>query len=429
MTDGEQAPPPPTLGPASVPPSPPGWRPRLPWDPGTTIAVAAIAVVLLLLAGLLLAGSSGGGGPPSTTGGVTYVSAVSTGRQAGSLHGSWELVNTFGLDLANATTVPLNFSTLGNCTFTSFSGALPTSLTIPAFAGSLTSGALAEWLFTYRSPGTGAELAVAVTAGVANLVVEISGAGCPGLGSNITPVPSNVVDSPTAVAALDAAGGSTFLAAHPKGVSLLATLFPFTLGSSAVSVYWQLSYTTCPVLFSSGPPSGHPGVIFSASVNGTTGLVVPGSAHTGVCGGPGTTPIGSALGLGFPTTIVGAGTGGTIASQGCTSGDYCYSIPIVMTADNVTPGDFQIQVTGHNGTLIPTAGYAVLTITGQVLVYSLGPVETAWSSGSGGANTSLSSTMTLLIDVGATNPAGAGYSLTLTGTGPFANSSEGTSLP
>jgi hypothetical protein len=386
--------------------------------------VAAVSVVLILLAGLLVSGATGGGGPLTSAVGITYYAARGIGAQAGSPYGTWTLVDAAGIDLANATQVPLNFSAFGSCNISSFAGAIPPSLTIPKFTGSLTTGALSEWIFTYRSASPAAELDVGVTAGVANLIVEISGPNCQGLGAHFTALPTSIVDSPAAVSAVDTAGGAAFLAAHPREVSLFASVIPAGFGGPGSSVEWGVFYTTCSTYFSSPPPSEPPGATFYADVNGTSGLVVPGSVYTGTCGGPPIVPIGSALALGPPTVTVGAGTGGTVASQGCTTGDYCYSVPIVAASGNVTPGDFTLQVKGAGGSGYPAVGYAILSVAAQVVVYSTGAIEVAWSAGVGSASTPLSATMVMIVDMGTTDPTGQGYYLTLTGTGPFTRSSE-----
>jgi hypothetical protein len=417
-------------GPAVSPPLPGPWRPRLPWEPGLTVAVAAVAVVLVLLLSLALMGGSGsspaGGGSTS----VSYSSARSTGAQAAAPHGTWDLAAAIGLDLANATSVPLSLQT--NCTVTSYSGPLPTSLSIPSFTGNLASGVASEWLLAYLQPSTGYQLVVAVTDGVASLVVESSGLACSITNSTLVGLPGNVVDSPTAASAVAAAGGAAFLQAHSKGVSLEMLLFSGIPGGFNPGLEWIFGYTTCPIAFESPPPTEPAGSTFSAAVNASTGNVVPHSATNGTCGGPPPLAIGSALQLGFATLTLGAGTGGTLASQGCTSGDYCYSLPITNVSDNVTPGDFEMEVLGHNGpneTEFPAVGFAILNAAGQVVVYESGPFEHRWTSGVGNPSTLLTRSMTVTVDMGTANPAGGNYFLAVTGTGPFVGSGLGVGLP
>lgn len=430
MADEPAEPLPPPPKPESPPAPPPWWRSRLPRDSGVTVAIFAIAAVLLLLAGIALSGTSGGGGARGgTVKAVPFSSAGATATQAGSAHGTWDLESAIGLALANSTSLPLNSSAFRNCTVTTFSGPLPGSLTIPSFSGNLASGAATSWLFSYQSPVTGAELAVAVTGGVANFVVELSGPVCSTSTSNVTAFSSNPVDSSTAATAVANAGGAAFLAAHPEGVSLEMILLPFSVGGRAATPLWDFLYITCSVPLTGPQGPSPPGATFSAEVNGTSGAVVPGTARTGTCGGPPTIPISSALQLGYPTAVSGGGRGGTLASQGCVSGDYCYSLAVLVALHNITPGDFQMYVAHSDGTPFSAVGFAIVNVSGAVVVYAVGPLETHWSAGVGSSTTRLTTAMTVVVDMGAVNPAGAGYMVWVTGTGQFANSSAGWGLP
>jgi len=393
------------------------------------VAVAAIAVVLLLLLSLALIGAPSGS---SSAGSAAVALSAARSVAAGSapLNGTWKLAGAFGLDLANATTVPLNLTTNPNCTVTSYSGPLPGSLKIPSFAGNLSSGDAAEWLLEYVQASTGYETAVAVTDGAANLVVEISGPAPECVNTNATAlgVPGNVVDSPAAASAVAAVGGTAFLQAHPRGVSLEMLLLSGALGVPLKS-QWIFGYSTCPIEFASSPPSGPAGESFSAAVNASSGEVIPRSPSNGTCNGPPPLVIGSALRFGAVSLNLEAGTGGTLASQGCTSGDYCYSAPITNASENITPGDFELQVTGLHGAEFPSVGYAVLNSAGEVVVYAYGALEAGWNPGVGNSTTLLTNNMTITVDMGTVDPAGGNYVLTFTGTGPFANSGMGFGLP
>jgi hypothetical protein len=388
-------------------------------------------VVLLLLASLaLIGGSPGNSGGGSI--GVAFSNARDTAAESAPLTGAWSLAGALGLDLTNATTLPINVNSNPNCTVTSFSGPLPSSLTIPAFTGNLSGGDAAEWLLAYVQASTGYETAVAVTDGVANLAVEISGAApdCTVANATASGIPGSAVDSPAAASAVAGDGGAAFLQAHPKGVSLEMALISGAFGFPLTNE-WLFAYSTCPLSLSSSvpPPVGPPGVTFTAAVNASSGEVVPHSAANGTCNGPPPLGIGSALRFGFASLIQGTGTGGSLESQGCTSGDYCYSIPIANASENVTPEDFEVEVTGPTGTVFPAVGYAILNSSGEVVVFAYGAVEDGWTAGVGNATTLLTNSMTLSVDMGAANPAGGNYGLTLTGAGPFANSGMGFGLP
>ena len=414
-----------------APPSGSSLAPRLPSPPhpghpraaGRT-AVAAVAVALVLLLSVVLLG---GGGTSNGTP-VTFSSARTTATLAAP-HGPWTLIAALGLGFANETTLPVNITAPPNCTITSLAGGVPSSLSIPSFHGNLTSGVATDWILAYLQPSTHSELEVSVLDGAANLVIELSGTGCASLTGDFREVPSSVVDSPMVASAVAAAGGAEFLKAHPTGVSEeMVLLSPNVTAAPAGGAVWEFVYSTCPGLLT-GPSFAGPGTMFSAAVNATTGVVVPGSPMTHVCGGPPTPTLGSALQPGTPTLIRGAGTGGTLASQGCTSGDYCYETPILAALDNVTPGDFWMNVTNATGSEFSAVGFAITNAAGQVVVFSTGPFETSWTSGVGNSSTLLTSSMTFSVDMGTVDPSGGGYFVELTGTGPFADSSEGWGLP
>lgn len=395
---------------------------------GFTVVIAVAAVLLLVLSLVFLgsSGSSGGGSTP-----VPFSSARNAVPQP-SPPGDWQLVAAAGLNLANATTLETNLSAVQNCTVTPIVGRLPSSITIPSFQGNLSTGESPEWVFDYVQPSTGAELEAIVTGGAADFVYELSGSGCTSTdAASIHGISNDIVDSPAAASAVSAAGGEAFLRAHPTGVSEeMVIINPSFSGLGAVSPEWLFLYSTCPLPLN-GSISSPSGYTFDAAVNATTGVVIPESPVNGTCGG---TPsmmetIGSALQLGAATLIQGPGSGGTIASQGCASGDYCYEVPIKAASENVTPGDFELEVTNATGSEVPVAGYAITNTVGQVVVYSLGSIETAWSSGVGTSTTLLASTMTLSLDLGTTNPSALGsLALSITGVGPFVESGEGISL-
>ena len=417
---------------ASAPgPTPAPSRPRPPREPGLLIALVAIAVVLVLLLGLVLAGDFGsGGGSTSGSIGVPFSSARSSAAEATGTHGGWELLDAIGIDLPNATSSPLNLTSLANCTVTSLTGPLPSSLALPAFHGNLSSGDAPVWLMDYREAATGAEMAVAVTNGAISLAFQVSGPQCPvSNATELGSIPNNVVDSPAAVAVAADVGGYAFLAAHPTGVTVEMFLLPqLTPEGPSSGTDWQVSYSTCPMVFGS-ESSEPPGEMFSAAVNATTGVVVAGSEYNGTCGGvvgPPAPGIGQALQLSPPALSVGMGSAGTLASQGCTSGDYCFSFPIIVATDNVTPGDFQLELfrqADENLTAFPVVGFAILSTVGQVVVYATGTLETAWTDGVGNSSTLLGAGMTLIVDMGTSNPSTGSWSLAFTGTGPFQGSS------
>jgi len=195
---------------------------------------------------------------------------------------------------------------------------------------------------------------------------------------------------------------------------------------------WQFTYSPCGFigLNSTGPTSGE---AFLASVNASSGAVLSAKPQEIDCQQNLSAPppsIFSALSLQNPELVVGTGTGGTIPSQGCTSGDYCYELIVGNATSMVEPQDFSLSVDNSTGepSTIPT-GFAILSPAGQVIVYSLGDAEMSWADGVGNATTPLEWGSMIWIDMGTTNPAGQDYFLQVQGQGPYADSAAGYSLP
>lgn len=398
-----------------------------------------MAVALLLVLALLTVGTPAPSSGVSGSTGVPFSSARHSGGSViPSAGGNWELLDAFGFDLANMTTEALDLSNLSaNCTVTSLSGPLPGSLTIPRFTGDLSSGDAAFWELGYLQPSTLSEIAVAVTDGTVALALEISGPHClPTNASGVAPIPPTVVDSTVAASATASAGAAAFLAAHPEGVSLEMGLVPSTLGGPGEPGYgypaWWFQYSTCTAFIGIINGTGPPGETFYAVVNATTGAVAPGSVTTGACGGSGAPPeaIGSVLQFGFPTLNRG-GAGGTLESQGCTGGDYCFSLPVSLATNNVTPSDFEEELMVQNSsgdTPYTAVGFAIVNSQGQVVVYSYGTVEIGWSDGVGTAETPITSTMTFWLDAGPQSPPSTNLFVAFTGIGAYSGSEESVGL-
>jgi hypothetical protein len=389
-----------------------------------------VAVALLAFLGLLQLGSLGGASGSGTA--VSFDSAQSTAFRVAP-PGPWVLIDAEGFDLATGVTLPLNLSGLQaeNCTITSLTGPLPSSLALPSFSGNLSSGLAPAWLLDLAQPSHGAELAVAVIGGTATFAVEISGGQCATGVSSLVGVTTPVVDSPVAAQAAAAAGGTAFLSAHPSGVSVDMSLIGLAaqVNSTPYPPEWGVYYTTCPFLTNSS--SQATGSEFSVGVNATTGVVVPGSAFTGTCGPVSTPPpIGTNLAFGAASLGVGPGTGGTLASQGCTSGDYCYTVPIAGVTNGVTPSDFDLEVIQPNDQVLSSVvGFAIVEPSSQVLVYSTGPFAVSWLSDAGTTLSPLTSGMTIMVDVGTANPAGTGLELEAIATGTTYSGTETVPLP
>lgn len=395
------------------------------------IAVAAIVLISAVFVAGFGRGSTGGSSPSAT--GSTFSAARSVADRFAAAHGQWTLIEGIGVALANASYLPYNGTAINaTCAPTTLAGTVPTNLSLPAFHGSLTSGEAPIWLFAYTVLGVGGELAIFELGGQVALAVELPTSCDTGLKA-FQGITTPIVDSSTAVAAAAAAGGAAFLRAHPVGVSLTMDVIG-GFASDNVSVFapeWVVSWTTCSnSIFSSNVSTS--GYQFFAAVNATTGSVVPGSVSNSTCGvsvAPPPEGIGGAITLGPPSLTVGPGTGATIESQGCNSGDNCFVVPIVFASENVTPADFELSVENYSSetTLESTEGFAIVNATGTVLVYSTGFIETQWTPAAGNAQTLLAAGMSIEVDVGPVLPSSS-LGLELIGEGPFANSGLGISL-
>ena len=395
--------------------------------PGLLLAVIVV-VALVVTFGLIGAFSgSPNGSSASGASGSTFDSARTAADSFAASYGSWHLVEGIGLALANSTILPVSNETgAHNCTTTVLVGTVPSNVSLSAYRGNLSDGTAPVWLFGFFNPTTGALLAVLLSGGVVILATEDSSGCTNGEFANAPGITGTVVDSPEAVAVAAAAGGFSFLRAHPTGVSLtMFVLGGFSFANeSQIWPVWEVEWSTCPSVFS-GEESNVSGFDFGASVNATTGLLIPGSATNSTCGGIPTPPvgIGQVLVAGAASLIVGA-AGGTIPSTGCDDSDECYSVPIVSVEGNVTPNEFELTVTNSSsGIVLPTVvGYAILTPGGGVLVYSIGPYEVTWSPELGNPASPITAGMTVVVDLGPPPPPVESLSLVFTGEGPFSDS-------
>lgn len=400
--------------------------------PGGLFAIVAVVVtaVLLISVGLLVTA----GTASRTTGAVSFYAARSMARsELGP--GNWSLFYVVGSDLWNGTSLPTSMSTApAGCTVSTYPKVLPSTLEIPAYRGDLSDGGAVVWIFEYGDAARVSEAGVVVVNGAVAEAITMSGTTCGVVFTGVSPIPSGAVDSFTAAQAIDAAGANYFLATNRTGVSLIMTLFGgFTSVAPPLSSGWTFSYSPCSGLLTGNQSGPTNGVGFLGSVNATTGAVLTASEQSVDCMPFNTTvPPGiyDAVSFGSPMVVVGSGTGGSLASQGCASGDYCYALRLTSTQMNVTPNDMSLWIQDSTGvpSLVPH-GYAFLDPQGNVLVYSTSPIESAWTSGIGTGTALLVAGDTLEIDMGSSNPAGMGYMLNIEGEGPFAGSGEGFGLP
>ncbi len=167
---------------------------------------------------------------------------------------------------------------------------------------------------------------------------------------------------------------------------------------------------------------------------------------SGLTHGPGGTPIGSAFTVENPVAGV-CPTGDTVATNGCLAAHYTYTMTIETST--VTFGSVLFEVKNSAGTVVTAAGvpaFAVLSIGGGVAAYDVIGTGAAiamtgtWSNYptatycAGGtlqcaSGSTLSSTFSVIIDMGTANPAGQGYSFVALGTGSYGGTTAPVGLP
>lgn len=274
--------PPPSSPPASAAPAAPSQAPPAPPKRNRTalyavLAVVVVGVLLLLMGSQVLSLSSSSS---SNSGPLTYSEARPIADRAvgGYEGGGWALLVAAGVDSAAAVSVPVNSSAAGseNCTLTLASGA-NTTVSVPAFSGNRTAGVAPAWEFLYRN-SDGVVAVVTVVNGGATVIGTIGGRTCTSLFGLFSPVPSTVIDSSQAGAAV-ASDAAAFLAEYPNASARFGLIGGFSLlGLSSVGAEWGVAYSTCPV----GASVSGTGTEFNATVNATDGQVIYHETRTGV---------------------------------------------------------------------------------------------------------------------------------------------------
>ncbi len=290
--------------------------------------VALVAVLLVLnLAGLIpfpipLKGGSpsggGGGGTPTT---LTFRQAEVIANQTASQRGgSWGI--GYAMAVQDPTAIPPQ--PLAPCNLLSYS---PPS-------GSLIGGGNAYvWGFEFLSlPFTGIPKALFVVVdndtGTVNSQVNDYQL-CPGISySAYAPITSTVADSPAAVAAAQAHGGTTFLGAHPSS-DVLISLEWVSVNSISWTADWAIEYF--------GPCTGGPRAALELMFNATT-LVLDQDVWSNATCYPAPTTV-------YPVTFASAGSG--------SSGTSVYYTNVTIGATNgLTTSNLGLAILQPNRTLV-----------------------------------------------------------------------------
>jgi archaeal type IV pilus assembly protein PilA len=158
---------------------------------------------------------------------------------------------------------------------------------------------------------------------------------------------------------------------------------------------------------------------------------------SGLTHGPGNTPIGSAFGVGNPSSA----TKCAVTTAGClAANDYIYTLTIESSTVTFASVIFEVKsptgafasATGHGGfDIVSVSGNAVAAWNNSATVSLAMPGASAWVypgtvvSGS----TPLTTLYTLVIDMGSVNPAGQGYTLNAVGVGSYSGTTTPITLP
>ncbi len=251
------------------------------------------ALVVALVVGVLLATGDFSPTSPSSSSGSgkyeTYRQAEPRAQSGVSATpgGPWSPV--FGAAVATpfSSSVPganlTGLSRLSSCTVNWTGGTAP-KVTVPATPESASAGTAAFWTFGFVN-GSDELRIVSVSDGNTSVLATISGSTCTEEFASLVPLTSgSVVDSPTVAENASAAGGGSWLTAHPNA-TLTWDLLP---GVSVEGIFstaptWHAVYTTC----SLSSPVGSEGAEFNATLAAATGAVTAHTSGPTVCGASG----------------------------------------------------------------------------------------------------------------------------------------------
>ncbi len=261
---------------------PPSSRPRRSRAP-LYAGVVAVVIALIVVFAFVFPGL-GPSAPSIPSGAITYGQAApgsnySVRSFAGTTN--WSLLFAVGIDSPTAVTTSLALGELGltNCTFAPAGGGA-TNLTVPAFAGNVTSGTAPFWEFAYRNVSGAIALAL-VANGRATTLGLLETPVCTAIFAIVAPIPARVLDSPDAGASV-ATGASGFLAAHPNASALYGLIGGVRSVFRSVGSEWFVQFSTC----SLASTAAGTGAQYNATINATVGTVYYAHATASMaCGG------------------------------------------------------------------------------------------------------------------------------------------------
>lgn len=397
---GDPAPPNPQPAPAVPLTALPSSSARRPGRRGlTVVAVVVVVLVVLLAAFLLLRPASNGGASAGDS--FRAAEAAANGTARGYDSGAYSRLMLAQAVHGNASlSVPITGSAgPGACSLRLLSGG---SVGVPATSGSAGNGSASFWEFLYQANASNL-LVVVVNQGQASAAFTLNGTGCGQVYPGWQPVPAGAIDSTTAAADANAAGGSRFLARYPDAAGIYVLTNSLSPGAGAL---WSIGYTTCP---ESSVGVGN-GSFFAAQVNANTGAVALSLTQSlncqpfypfGTAPLPPPAPLGTAFTFGAASQTTNGSAGLFCGSSGGVS-DWCDDIPVQSVGGGVVASDLEFVVRDPSGSPVHfTVGSPTLRIeslTGSSLAtYSF--ASTSWTSG---GSTALSTTQSFVLDLGCT---------------------------
>lgn len=245
------------------------------------VLLCLVAVVAIVIAGLWFAGWLPGSGSSAGSNAVPYSAAVTAALAASaSFHGGgWSLFQAVGISVPAAATYQV--PTFGpSCPFQMAPGQMGMNISIAAHDDPGT-GTTPGWEMFLRNASGGFAMAV-VANGVARMAGTAAGSNCQFYGAYRS-MPGGIIDSPSAVSAVNVAGGSEFLKSHASVSAVIVVtgglnyrVFP----SPPENATWVVMYSSC----GTGPSMMSSGQAFVGWVNATSGAVLNTTTVSGACG-------------------------------------------------------------------------------------------------------------------------------------------------
>jgi hypothetical protein len=265
------------------------------------VVIAVVAVAALAAAGVLRLGTSSSGPAADET--FSQALGRAQSESSSTSGGPWTAVAGAAVLTTVAVSEPAsnltNSKQFADCTVT-WTGSLPSVLTVPATPAGAATGTSAYWFFVLKN-GTNALEVESVSEGAVTPLITVYGGECSVLATDLDAFPGGMPDSPAVIAAVNAAGGSAFLSAHANATQLWGVDGGVTVYGITIEPEWTIAYTTC----SATASSSQAGAVFNASVNGLTAAVTSHNTSAAAsCGTSGVTGPSLTAPTSFVTSLV-----------------------------------------------------------------------------------------------------------------------------